>query len=318
VHENRVLVVEDDLSLRALIERKLSRSGYEVRACGTSEEAMGMLRRSAFDLVLCDVYLPGVSGLGFCSEVRETHPDLPVVMVTGFGGVELARTAIRQGATDFITKPVALETLAVVVERNLERRRVERGKELSRDSRLILQFVEALAAAIDAKESATAQHSARVRALARPVAETMGLSESDLLALDLAAVVHDVGKIGIPDKILQKPGPLDEAEWELIRAHPVVGAQIVGRIEELGHVADVIRHHHERVDGGGYPDGLEGEAIPLASRIIAVADAYEVMTTDRVYRPRLTEESAISTLVECAGTQFDSAVVEVFCEQVKR
>lgn len=309
-----VLIVDDDREMCVLLARKLSRSGYSVSAVHSSEEAIGLLRKAAFDLVLCDLRLPGLDGFGFCSRVHESHPDLPVVMVTGHGGVELARTAMQNGATDFVTKPIKLDALSMLVEKNLERKRLERGRELSRDSRLILQFIEALAAAIDAKESATAQHSLRVTALSKTVAEALGLPESELLAIELAALVHDVGKIGIPDRILQKPGKLDEAEWELIRTHPVVGSQIVGRIEELTHVADVIRHHHERIDGAGYPDGLEGEAIPLPSRIIAVADAFEVMTTDRVYRARLEDSEAIARLRDCAGTQFDSEVVEAFCE----
>ena len=262
---------------------------------------------------MCDIELPGVDGLGFCSRINDSHPDLPVVMITGHGGVELARAAMQTGATDFVTKPIELDALSILVEKNLERKKVERGRELSRDSRLILQFIEALAAAIDAKETATAQHSSRVTAISRSIGEAMQVSESQLLAVELAAVVHDVGKIGIPDSVLQKPGRLNTAEWDLIRTHPVVGSQIVGRISELTYVADVIRHHHERIDGNGYPDRLEGDAIPLPSRIIAVADAYEVMTSDRVYRPRLTDEEAVGRLRDCAGTQFDSEVVKVFC-----
>ncbi len=309
-----VLIVDDDREMCVLLARKLVRSGYHVSAVHSSEEALGVLRKSAFDLVLCDLQLPGMDGLGFCSHVHDSHPDLPVVMVTGHGGVEMARTAMQNGATDFVTKPIKLEAVSLLVEKNLERKRVERGRALSRDSQLILQFIEALATAIDAKESATAEHSVRVTELSKSVAAAMGLSESEMLPLELAALVHDVGKIGIPDSILQKPGKLDESEWELIRTHPVVGSQIVGRVEELTYVADVIRHHHERIDGAGYPDRLEGEAIPLPSRIIAVADAFEVMTTDRVYRARLDDFEAITRLRDCAGTQFDSEVVEAFCE----
>jgi putative two-component system response regulator len=310
---SRVLVIDDDEAICQMLARRLSRSGYGVTSCYSSEDALQILRRAAFDLVLCDVELPGMDGLAFCARIHDSHPDLPVVILTGYGGVELARAALQKGATDFVTKPIELDALSLLVEKNLERKRVERGRELSRDSRLILQFIEALAAAIDAKESATAQHSLRVMELSGSLARALGLEEAECQSLELAALVHDVGKIGIPDRILQKPGELDEAEWELVRTHPVVGSQIVGRIEELSYVADVVRHHHERIDGEGYPDRLEGEAIPLAARIIAVADAYEVMTADRVYRSRLPQDEALTRLQASSGTQFDSELVAKFC-----
>lgn len=190
VELSSVLIVDDDLDMCRLLTRKLDRGGYRVTACHSSEEAFRMLRRSLFDLVLCDIELPGLDGLGFCSRIRDSHPDLPVVMVTGHGGVELARTAMRTGATDFVTKPIELDALTILVEKNLERKRVERGRELSRDSRLILQFIEALAAAIDAKESATAQHSLRVMEISQAIARALGLPESQMLSLELAALVH--------------------------------------------------------------------------------------------------------------------------------
>ncbi len=149
-------------------------------------------------------------------------------------------------------------------------------------------------------------------ALAVASARVMQLPDAEVRYLELAAQVHDVGKIGTPDHILNKPGRLNDEEWQAMRLHPVQGAEIVGRVEELAYVADIVRHHHEWINGAGYPDGLRGESIPLLSRMISVADAYEVMTSDRVYHSRLPSEEALRRLQEAAGVQFDSAVVQAF------
>lgn len=308
----RILVVDDDEWIRDLLARVLIRNGYQVSAAPNAEDALEILRRSPFDLLISDMMLTGMSGLDLTMRVAYTHPNLPIVLITGHGHIELMRRALRQGASDFIAKPFNIETIPIVIERNLERRFMERERLLEQDTRVMYKTVQALAASIDAKEPYTAQHSRRVARLSVAIGEAMRLPESELQFLELAAQVHDVGKIGTPDHILNKPGRLSEDEWQAVRHHPIKGAEIVGCVEELAYVADVVRHHHEWLNGAGYPDGLRGESIPLLSRVIAVADAYEVMTSDRVYQSRLPSDEAARRLQEGAGVQFDAMVVQAF------
>lgn len=307
-----ILVVDDDDGVRSLLATALGELGYRVRTAPTAEDGIIRLLWEPFDLVLCDVVLPGMDGIGFARNVAQAHPGLPIVLITGYGGSGLARAALRDGATDVISKPISIRELPVVIERNVERSRLERARHSHEGQRVMTQSIRALAAAIDAKETYTAEHSRRVAALAVPVGAALDLPASEIMCLQFAALVHDVGKIAVPDGILNKPGPLTPEEWGIMRRHPCKGAEILNNVHELAYVANVVRHHHERADGTGYPDGLRGEAIPLLSRIIAVADAYEVMTSDRVYRERRSPQAALEELRSCAGTQFDADVVEAF------
>lgn len=311
-HTTRILIVDDDEWIRDLLARVLMRNGYQVTTAPSAEEALVLLHQAHFDLLISDMMLTGMSGLDLTRHVAYAHPDLPIVLITAHGHADLMRAALRQGATDFIAKPFNIETIPIIIERNLERHSLERERILEQDNRLMYKTIQALAAAIDAKEPFTAQHSRRVAALAVASARVMQLPDAEVRYLELAAQVHDVGKIGTPDHILNKPGRLNDEEWQAMRLHPVQGAEIVGRVEELAYVADIVRHHHEWINGAGYPDGLRGESIPLLSRMISVADAYEVMTSDRVYHSRLPSEEALRRLQEAAGVQFDSAVVQAF------
>jgi len=308
-----VLVVDDEDATRELLAILLRESGYRVETADSAEEALALLRRRPFDLVLSDVQMPGASGLELSRILTHSHPHLPVVLITGHADVDTAREAVQIGAADYLTKPFTVESLAVAVERNLERRRLERERILEQDHRVMYRSIQALAAAIDAKQPLTAQHSERVVRLVERLCPALGLTGGEASAACFAAQVHDVGKIAVPDAVLEKAGPLTEEEWVWMRTHPARGAEIVGQIEELSFVADIVRHHHERIDGTGYPDGLAGESIPFLSRVIAVADAYEVMTSDRAYRARLPHAEAVRRLRECAGSQFDEGVVQVFC-----
>jgi putative two-component system response regulator len=310
----RVLVIEDDEVVRELVARTLADSGYRIRVAASAEEALELLRQDAFDLVLSDVNLPGMDGVCLSRILSQTHPAVPIVLITGFADVELARTALRYGATDFITKPFHVNSLCIVVEQNIERRRLERLKVLQHDEKLKFRAIRLLAATIDAKQHYTADHSRRVAAIAEVIGRAMTLAPTEMCYLEMAALVHDVGKIGVPDSLLNKQGELTEYEWVTMRTHPAKGAEIVGQVEELAYVSDIVRHHHERIDGTGYPDRLRGESIPLLARIVAVADAYESMTSDRVYRARLSVQEARRRLCEGAGTQFDPEVVEALIQ----
>ena len=311
-HKTHILVVDDDEWIRDVLVRVLLRSHYQVSAVASAEEALDLLTQNSYDLLICDIMMTGMSGMELLPHVIGMHPDMPIVLITAHGDAAMMRQAFRYGACDFIPKPFTIETIPFIIERNLERHALNRLQTQSHDEAVRWAAVQALAAAIDAKESFTAEHSRRVARIAVAIAEEMGLSKPEVRFVQLAAEVHDVGKIGIPDSILNKPGPLDAEEWEMIRQHAVIGAQIVGRIEQLTYVADIVRHHHEAVNGKGYPDGLKGEEIPLLSRVIAVADAYEVMTANRVYRTRCSREEAERRLNEASGEQFDPNIVAVF------
>ena len=315
---SRLLVVDDMEAIRLALAKCLQLSGYEVTSAASGGEALELLRSQHFDLLLTDQSMPGLSGLELTEAVVRMHPDMPIVVLTGHMDVELARDSLRRGASDFVTKPVNIRELPILIERNLTRRRLEVARLREREAQVLFEAIKALASAVDAKDPYTARHSREVTRLALNLADAMSLSSEERYVLELSAWMHDVGKIGVPDSILIKPGSLTEEEFEIVKLHPVKGGEIVGQIEELKRVADAIRHHHERMDGSGYPDGLRGEAIPLASRIIMVTDAYEAMTGDRSYRMGLGHDAALRELREQSGSQFDPELVKVFIRVLER
>jgi putative two-component system response regulator len=305
-----ILVVDDDDWIRELLCHTLQDKGYGVIPARTAEEALEVSKSVPFDLVISDVRMPGMNGIELSHTLSITHPGLPIILITGFAQAEQARAALRQGASDFITKPFNLDTISIIIERNLERRQIEVKRVLEQDNKLMFKTVQALAAAIDARQWQTALHSRRVAYLSCSIGTRLGFSESDMRTLELAAHVHDVGKIAVSDSVLNKEGPLDETEWDAMRAHAAQGAVIVSQVEELIYVADIVRHHHEKINGSGYPDGLKGETIPILARVISVADAYECMISDRPYRKSLPIDVALSRIQEGAGTQFDQKVAD--------
>jgi putative two-component system response regulator len=309
---SRVLVVDDMEAMRLALVKCLHMSGYEVIAASSGGEALDLLRTQHFDLLLTDQTMPGLSGLELTDAVSRMHPDMPIVVLTGHTDVELAKDSLQRGASDFVTKPVNIRELPILIERNLTRRRLEVARLRERGAQVLFEAIKALASAVDAKDPYTARHSRRVTRLSLLLADSIQLSSEERYMLELSAWMHDVGKIGVPDSILIKPAPLTPKEFAVMKEHPAKGAEIVGEIEEFGQVADVIRHHHERVDGRGYPDGLRGAAIPLASRIILIADSFEAMVADRSYRRSLGREAAIRELQEHSGTQFDQSLTQAF------
>lgn len=313
----KILVVDDDHPFRAALEVALSTLGYQVQGAYSAEEALEYLKSERFDLLLSDVSMPGMGGMKLAESAAEIFSDLPIVLITGYGDEEMVKGSLYKGACDFIIKPFRIEELPIIIVRNLERRRLELQRLKEREGEVLFQAIQALAAAVDAKDPYTASHSERVAKIALTFGKAIGLSSDEQYLLRLAATMHDVGKIGIPDCVLTKPAQLASEEWKLIKQHPSIGASIMGRIKELHLVAQAIRHHHERIDGKGYPDGLRNGAIPLLSRLIAIADAYEAMTSDRVYRKQLGRDRALEELKLYAGSQFDPDLVEVFLRMVE-
>src|SRR5215212_1751636 len=327
----RLLVADDDAAVRSVLAEMLC-AEYESEAVGSAEEALGLLESGEFQLVLSDIAMHGMSGLELIPRVRALSPDALVIVVSGSQEIESAVEALRAGAIDYIVKPFDLEHLRFAVRRALEHQRLlaaKRGYETYLE-RMIEQRTEeldsalrscecayrmtlkALVAALEARDSETHGHSERVVNFSLRLGQELGLSAEQTRSLEFGSLLHEIGKIGVPDAILRKPAKLTEEEWVRMREHPLHGQKILGDIEFLGGAARVVAQHHEKWDGSGYPLGLQGEGIDICARIFAVADAFDAMVSDRVYRAGRTYEAALAELEVCAGVQFDPRVVEAF------
>jgi response regulator RpfG family c-di-GMP phosphodiesterase len=319
----RILVVEDEPSLRKILRVFLSGEGYDVTSAPDVPEALALMEHEHFDLVLTDLRLPTRSGIELLEEVRTRLPTARTVLMSGDADVPALVRAVERGVDAVLLKPFPLEELRAQIEQSLSRLRAEREAARERDllearlrqrdmeSRLwVLRAARALVTAVEVKDAYTAGHAKRVTSYAMSLAEVTG--GIDLIRYPLAGDLHDVGKIGLPDVILNKRGPLDAEEMALMAEHPVTGARILEPLIDDPLVIGVVRWHHERWDGGGYPDGLAGERIPLAARVLAVADTLDAMTSARAYRDALPWNDAVVEIRRCSGTQFDPAVVAAF------
>jgi putative nucleotidyltransferase with HDIG domain len=329
---SRILIVDDEAPIRALLGEHLQQVGYEVTLAPDGASAMETLSRGQYDLVLSDVRMPGMSGLELLAEVTRSHPDVGVLMLTACEDLTLAVNAMRIGALDYILKPFRLSEITVSVQEALERRRNQ--LEQTQRMRLLEETVnertielrrmldrlhdaseitlEALVAALDAREHETKAHSKRVSEYTLYLARELSVDASMLDVIRRGAMLHDIGKIGIPDSILLKPGKLTEGEWVEMQKHPNIGHWILGGIEPLNPASDIVLSHHERYDGTGYPRKLAGSEIPLGARIFSVADTLDVMTSNRPYRKALSYEQARAEIARFSGVQFDPEVVKCF------
>ena len=327
----RLLIADDDEGVRSILREFLS-GEYECESVGSAEDALALLSRGGFQLVISDIAMHGMSGIEMIPHILRLSPDTLIIVVSGSQDVESAIGAMRAGAFDYVLKPFDLEHVEVCVRRALEHQRLLESKRryetflermiAQRTSELdgALQSLEgayrmtlkALVTALETRDSETHGHSERVVAFSLRLGREMNLGEEDLTALEFGSLLHDIGKIGVPDAILRKPAPLTEPEWYEMRKHPLHGEQILGGIEFLEGASQVVAQHHERWDGSGYPVGLRGEEIALTARIFAVADAFDAITSDRVYRVGKTYAEAARELEAWAGRQFDPNVVEAF------
>ncbi len=311
----RVLIVDDDHLVRDTLRFIMEDAGYDVWAVAHGADALAVLESQSIDIVLSDIFMPGMNGFDLLKQIRQRRPDVPVILVTGFGNIDMARQALKEGATDFITKPYNVNEIPILIERNLMRHTLESSRtrnlqeEVQRSYRATL---EALLAALDTRDTETEGHSERVAAYTMLIAQQLNLSEEELQHIERGALLHDIGKIGVPDHILYKPGPLTPEEWEIMKQHPVIGYKMCMKIEMLRPAAPIVLHHHERWDGRGYPYGLSGTEIPLGARIFAIADTLDAMTSDRPYRKALSFAQAHEEIGRCAGSQFDPELVQVF------
>jgi len=303
-----VLVVDDGQANRELIEACLAGVDCEVRTAEDGYAALRAIQASAPDLVLLDVQMPGMNGYEVCQRIKASPKFrlLPVVMITSLDRTSDRVKALEVGADDYMTKPVDRVELVARVRSALRLKRVYDSLDSAE------QVIFALAAAVEAKDPYTEAHTQRVAEAAQRVGMRLGLSAADLDALYRGGLIHDIGKIGVPDSILLKPGPLDREEQMRMRMHPIIGENIVAPLHSGTELLPIIRHHHESFDGTGYPDGLSGNSIPRLARIVSVCDAYDALINDRPYRMRLSLEDALSTLSNGAGIQWDPEIVDLF------
>jgi putative two-component system response regulator len=305
----RALVVDDEPAIRSTLRRLLMAEGLEVETAADGSEGLGLARSMQPDIVLLDVMMPHVDGFAVCRSLK-SDPEtrlIPVVLLTGLGASEDRIRGIEAGADDFLTKPFdRAEFLARV--RSLLRSKSYLD-ELERAESVVLT----LARSIEGKDPYTEGHCERLAEYASALATSLDLPEDQVTALRRAGIVHDVGKIAVPDAILLKPAPLTDAEWTVMRRHPVVGERICQGLKSFRPVLPIIRHHHEHRDGSGYPDGLASDAIPLTARILQVVDVYDALTTDRPYRRALPADEALRIIdVETKRGWWDPTVVGAF------
>ena len=328
----RVLVVDDDADLADMLVRVLQEHGYAAQAERSAEAALRRIEESAirFDVAITDLNLPGGDGFDLLEDLQARDSLLMRIVLTGYATKENAIACLRHGAFEFIEKPIAIEEVLAVVEKALDHKRLRAENERYRlrleemvrqKSSALVEALEqlkdahnftlqALAGLLDAREHATGQHSLRVRDLSVALGRTMGLASKDLEILAQAALLHDIGKIAVPDQILLKPGTLNEEEWRVMRTHPEVGYNILRSSPHLGPVAEIVRSHQERFDGSGYPRGLRGEAICLGARVFAAVDAYDAMRSHRPYRRAMEPQQALEELRRASGSLYDPAVVQ--------
>lgn len=311
--EPRVLVADDDPAVRSVLARTLGTEGYHCRAVSSAEEAREvLLRDDDYDLVVSDVRMAGMNGIDFVKHVRAHHAHVPVIIMSGAGEIEIAVEAFRAGARDYVLKPFRLIDVSNSVARALERPPAAPiGEGQIREMRWSASAA-ALALALGYRDNETSGHAARVAHFSLRLGREMGLGHDEMLALKLGSRLHDIGKIGVDDRVLRKPAKLDDGEWAQMREHPRKGMEMVRGADLPESVARVVGQHHERWDGTGYPVGLRGGEIDIAARIFSVIDAFDAITSDRVYRRARAYEAALAELRAFAGTQFDPAVVEAF------
>ena len=328
VDGSRCLVVDDEPRLRQALVRLMQGAGFRCHEASSAQDALAILDREPLELVLSDMRMPGMDGATLLKRIREAHPDVAVVMITAVAEVEVAVSCLSAGAMDYITKPFIFEEVRARVTQALEKRRLlleNRGYQERLEERvkaqaqrledLFVASVQSLAEALELKDPYTRGHSIRVSRYGVAISRVLGIDAATIRHIELGGQLHDIGKIGVREDVLNKPGPLTKDEYQHIMTHPVLGWRILRPL--LGDnsvVLNIVRSHHERMDGTGVPDGLGGSDIAREARIIAVADAFDAMMSQRPYRKGLSYIDTMDELKRMSGTQFDGDVVDAFVE----
>ena len=334
-----VLIVDDEPGVRHLMRRWLESRGYVVAVAAGADKALELLSAAPTAVALCDLRMPGHDGLWLADQLRREHPDTAVIIATGLNDVSAAIESLRQGVVEYLTKPFERDRLCEAVSRAVEWHRTacdsRRWREQledevhARDGRMSRTSsprsssirdddLDVLLATLTATNPDAYAHAYRVAALSVAVARALDVPQPDVTTLERAALMHDLGKLAMPDAVLRKPAPLTVEEQRLIRLHPRIGSELIEHVPYLGLAAAVVRDAHERVDGLGYPSGKRQDELSLSARIVAVADAYDTMTRARVFRDAMTPAAALAELERCSGTQFDPQIVSAFTSVVDR
>ncbi|HEY5648678.1 MAG TPA: HD domain-containing phosphohydrolase, partial [Nitrospiria bacterium] len=312
--------------------RHLGRLGYACTTADGAQSAVEIQGNNPNDLVITDIRMPGRDGVWLLQTLKNRSPETAILMITALDDSQIAINCLKQGAYDYLIKPLHLEEVTLATRSALEKRRlildnkayqedleakvVERTAKLQQAIEALEDTyentLEALVAALDAREHETGNHSKRVAQYTLSLSEEFGIPPGNRIEIYRGAFLHDIGKIGVSDAILLKPGKLTPEEWKAMKEHPRIGKQILKEIGFLGEAIKTVSSHHERFDGAGYPEGIKGEAIPVGARIFSVADAFDTMTTNRPYRKALPYQSAVEEILRCSGSQFDPKVVEAF------
>ena len=322
---NRILVVEDEPAVGKLLNQTLSREGYQCQEAGSADQALDKLRSNTFELAILDIKMPGKSGIELLPEIKTNYPDTAVIMATAIIDTHIAIQCMKQGAFDYLTKPFNLDKVILSVGRALEKRRLElenrdyqqhlkqQVEEQAKKIRAsFLNAITALAYALEAKDKYTSGHSQMVAEISVAIFKELGMPQDGVEKIRLAGLIHDIGKIGVRESVLNKRDGLTKEEFRQVKCHCELGEHILNPIVDDEEILKMVRHHHERYDGTGYPDGLSGEQILLGARILAVSDAYDAMTSERPYRVAMSTEAACVEIEHGKGTQFDPKVVDAF------
>ncbi len=329
-----ILIVDDEAMIRDLLFAALSREGYSCVQARDADEALTILNSTAINLVLCDIMMPGKSGVDLLKEAKALLPDLSIIMITALSDMNTALSCIHLGAEDYIVKPFSIDRISITVRNLLEKQRLllenreysyglekkvldqtnQIRQTMQELNKAYEQTLTTLMRALDAREKEIGSHSERVMNYTHLLASTYGVKNTALVHMTKGALLHDIGKIGVPDNILLKPGKLTVDEWLEMKRHPQIGFDILSGIPFLKEAADFVLAHHERYDGKGYPSGLAGTEIPLSARIFAVVDTLDAMTSDRPYRKAMTFTAMLEEVKLCCGSQFDPVIVDVFLQ----
>jgi putative nucleotidyltransferase with HDIG domain len=320
-----ILIVDDEESVRRLLNRRLTDEGYQCHEASNARQALDALRRKNIGLVMLDIKMSGKSGVELLPEIKSGYPDISVIMITATADMRTAIQCLKQGAYDYITKPFELDEITISAARALDKRRLElenkeyqqhlEEKVTEQANKIRASFLNAITAlvyALEAKDAYTSGHSQRVADLSAAIARELNLPHAQIDKLRLAGLLHDIGKIGIQESVLNKPGRLTEAEFGLVKLHPEIGEHILSPIVDSADILEAVRNHHEYFNGKGYPDGLQKDKIPLGARILAISDAYEAMTSERPYRKSMSANAARHEIERNKGSQFDPEIAATF------
>ena len=321
-----ILIVEGEPSVREILSWRLTEEGYQCEEAPSGNKALDLIKNGRrYDLILSDIRMPGMSGIDLLKQVKELDENMAVIMVAAISDMNIAVDTLKMGAFDYITKPFNLDEVVISIERALEKRNLilknreyqlyleEKVEEQTKEIKnLYLDAIKSLVNALEAKDKYTEGHSRRVTKYAEEIARCMKLSSEKIRKIHLAGLLHDIGKIGVKESILNKPTTLNQAEFSSVYDHPVISARILSPVLRDQDVLMYVKHHHESWDGTGRPDGLKGEEIPIGARVLSVADAFDAITSDRPYRSARTVSFAVQEIKRCSGSQFDPSVVRAF------